>query len=457
MEKFSPQEYRDDLSEQLKDLRSKGDEGREDAKILLDLEQGREEYKDNKEFHHKEIKKFLGEKAERERIEAREKRIAAMIKIVEGLPFDYIPVPVSPNGSSDAVLLKIQGTDMAFLVGNDLEGCGSSYGIKAGGEKIFMLCGCSNCANFNNEFLESLKETATKEKILNIVSRYQNGFLSKDIKFQEVENLRGNWSDAVSAEAYTSLKEKKLFPTTDPSEKFIQEAEVYRQKRNEEEKRKRLEEKERENKDKELFATAQSLDMNSQVDQIDQLIDQMSPDVCSVIASKIYDSVRGLDDIRKEKIKNIGTFRVLTVSKHLGNGSGFHLSTEQYNIEVKEGENNNLVFSYGGKLYRLIGARSGYNDSDLVLVGVLNDIKEPKGTLGRDTGSLELYTDLPFYKTMATPLEYKILVDKKDDERVVDDDEEFLTDIEKMANQEKPMFLGDMKEEVKKKVPDFFF
>jgi hypothetical protein len=172
MEKFKPQEYRDDLSEQLKELRSKGAEGKEDAKLVLDAEQGTKEYKDSEEFHHKEIQRFLGEKAERERVELHEAKVAEMKKIVEGLPFDYIPVPVSPNNSADAVLLKIQGTEVAFLVGNDLKYCGSSYGIKAGGEKMFILCGCHNCGNYNDNFLESLKDTATKEKIKTIISRY---------------------------------------------------------------------------------------------------------------------------------------------------------------------------------------------------------------------------------------------------------------------------------------------
>jgi hypothetical protein len=260
--------------------------------------------------------------------------------------------------------------------------------------------------------------------------------LETNISFVDSETFTA--SRTLSREEYIDLHKNGLLPTRDPSENQIKQVKEDNEARDKRRKEKEIEEQERRKKDKELFTTAQSLDLTTQSDEIDQLIEQMSPDVCSIITGNIFsDTTEKLGEERKETIENISTFNVLSVSKHYNGRSEFHIRIPEGQVKLERNENNDLVFEYNYQNYKLINLRAGYDGSDLVLIGILSK-KESKGRLGRETGSLELYTDLPFYKTIATPLEKRIL-SKKSYKALLIDDTKFIEDLRENVRKTRPV------------------
>ena len=225
MEKQPHQEYRDELAEELKEVRSREGSGREDAKFILDAVQGTKEDKDAEILHHKDTQTFVEEKAMEERQKLPEVR--KMKEIVETLPLDYIPIPVSVDSKINlhAVLLKIQGTEDAFLVSDDLKRRGTEFGIIVGTEKIFIICGCESrsCGKLSKDFEQSLAEIATREKITRIISRHlkDDSDLGADIKFIDAEDLYFKGGDILT-ETRSILKENGLIPTRQESESEIE-------------------------------------------------------------------------------------------------------------------------------------------------------------------------------------------------------------------------------------------
>lgn len=222
------------------------------------------------------------------------------------------------------------------------------------------------------------------------------------------------------------------------------------------EKKREEEEKEIENKNKELLQQASVLDIETEEGKatLNELIAQMSPEICSMIERSIDKRTRdenGFENNTKQKeiLKNIHSFNIVSISTHEGGQSNWHLPSRVSEVNLGENENNDLTFHYDGETYKVYGVRGGYDRNVVVIIAMLEKITDFKGSLW-DADRLELYTDLPFLKTFATPVEHQIFVAKESSEKMedlrypgkrlrrVDDQEDFSKKIFEKANRENP-------------------
>jgi hypothetical protein len=409
--------YRNRLADELKNAHSKDTEGRKFAKCLLDAESALLEYKKAKELHHKEIQKMLEKKAEEKRIKLHKDGVKKMKEIIKELPFEYIPIPETPSSHSDAILLKIKDTEVAYLVGNDLKKCGSDYGIKAGNEKIFILCGCSGCKNFNDKFLESLEKTTLKSNIQEVISRYIGDYSTNNFKFKDAGRIsKTNIPESV----LLNLKEKSLFPTTAPSDSIIKKQEDIRRKEElAREEQRKITEKEEERNMK-LLQKAYFLEnkFNSGDDSVKKELKKIINESSGVIGDLIINSIDKKltqSSPNKDLVEKLlpSSVNVLCVSKHDKEESRFHLQTEVSQVNFQKEAEGNLVFEYTEdfetKKYRVVGMRPGL---DINCVVVISTPEENKNWSSRKDGSLELYTDIPIVKFLSSSIENKILSEK---------------------------------------------
>jgi hypothetical protein len=207
--------YRHSLAQSLNTLRAGGEDGREKAREVLKLVQTLPEYGDAKEFHVAKrdlfIEQRVTERREARRLQYMEqqeawrlKRIEKMKEIVKELPLEYISIPEddeTPHSLKGAVLLKVEGTDSAFLVGDDLQNRGSSYVLtgdmhKDQKEFMYLLCGCGSCSWSSRieeeKFIERVNSIASAHGIENIISRY---WLDKDVKEESYKELRRRFKE----------------------------------------------------------------------------------------------------------------------------------------------------------------------------------------------------------------------------------------------------------------------
>lgn len=416
---FDYQTYRDDLAQRLLRLRSIEDGGRENAKIVLENAKKLPEYSDAMELHGQERKEKINEADQKKKEELNAIKVEQMKKIVEELPFDYISIPVRPNNQAEAVLLRIKKSDYAFLVGNNLEKCGSNYGIRTNGEKIFMLCGCTACNNFNEDFEVSLREVAKENGISQVITRLKD----YDI-YIEVGNFK-LYNETLSPD----LAKDELLPTTMPSDKEIAKME----KKQAEHAAKYTEEKKKymkiEEMNKALLQEASLLGVDEikteeGASRLKKIIGKMSESVIFDIDSAVDERILGSkgEELRpevKDILKKIKDFNILTISKHENlEKSYFHLPTTAEKISLKQDQSGELIFDFdnglrpGRQTYRIASVRPGLDMSDIVLIAIPNESDKYDG---RNGGTLELYTDLPYHKIFDTPIEYEIISQKIDE------------------------------------------
>ncbi|EKD46484.1 MAG: hypothetical protein ACD_67C00220G0003 [uncultured bacterium] len=344
-----------------------------------------------------------------EKNQERSLRIEKMKKMIMRLPFEYLDV----KNSEGAVLLKIKNSDHAILVGNDLSERGSSFGINVADEKIFLLCGCESCEHYGNQggnFEAEILDLAKNNGIAFIIARSRKGGI-----YKEAEEFISSQEPLA-----TLLNEKKLMPTKRPSKKEIAANKILTNKRRKlqeaRSKKREKEEESRKKSDARLLKKALSLQEVSPV--LQELINKMSSRVVYEVANSIYhramtpglwEAENNTDAAMPADTKNIlgeiEDFNVLTISRHLGKESNFHLLSRQRSIKLKEDGEDNLIFSFQNEIYKVASVRTGLYDSCLVIIA----IPENKKYNGRLGGTLEIYTDLPFYKIFATPIEYAIL------------------------------------------------
>ena len=425
MEKQPHQEYRDELAKELKQLRSNSTEGVEDSKLLLDLEGGTPEYKEAKRLHLIDIqekikeddereKREAGEKALREAIEKHETGVEKMLEIIKDLPLEYIKVPVALNkrDGQGTVLLKIKGTDYAYLVSDDLQKCGSDFGIKTGGEKIFIFCGCSNCRNFSTEgFAESVFKTAKENGIDrdHIIARYVNTL--PDAEYFNPEK-------SLPKEAADELVEKDLLPTRSSSENVIKKYKEEQLKREQTRAGEETKEKLEKEKQKRILEECYSLedkivegDPGATV-RLEEIIKNSNEILRQIIIENIEKRIYSGDIKNIEKIpSNINVLCVSEFEPRVPYGVNFHLKSKKEIVDLERVEGGSVVFEYPyagwDQKYRVVGIRSGLNGSALVVQSTPNKNMEYKSR--KETDTLELYTDIPILKLFSTPVEDKIL------------------------------------------------
>lgn len=134
-------------------------------------------------------------------------RVDLMREVVKGLPFEYIHVNFNIKEPSfeksspvkGAVLLKVDGTDIAFMVGDDLKKHGSSYHIEAKGKKISFLCGCGNCSKseaFSKEHVELVDASAKENGVKTIISRNYKREGTEGVTYVELESFMTDFYDS---------------------------------------------------------------------------------------------------------------------------------------------------------------------------------------------------------------------------------------------------------------------
>lgn len=408
-EKFNHQEYRDNLVKDLKDLRAEGPEGKEDAEFLLDGVGGTSEYREAEKIHHKEIQEFLGEKATAEKIKLRQERVEKMKEIVEGLPLKYIAVP----GKKNAVLLKADGTDAAFLVGDALVKRGSSYSMHAGGENIYFICGCGSnaCGHFKEDFVTSLVETAKKENISQIISRQAGISMRDGIKFVDIENVYrekehtspiGDIFRTINEPGMKQAEEIRLKEQEERNKQIDEES-----KKHQEAYKKRIEEEAKILEEASFLEDGVIAGDDEATKKLEEITSKLTPEINWSVEVNIHKRLKNVEEVTSKLPSSVN---VLCISRHNEKESVFHLPTSKKQIEFSNDTEGNFVFEYPDgsqtKKYRVVGARPGLDQKVAVVESTPVEIMEYRG---REDETLELYTDLPFYETFANRVESAIL------------------------------------------------
>lgn len=208
------QVYRDELSHKLQEIRQSDPENPEKAKAkaqgYLESKQETKEYQKAREEHLdniEEVKRIKEDKIERvkrineateneaRRIEMEKetpdkewkKTMTELLKeVVKDLPVEYIDVP-----NSQSVLLKIDGTEAAFLVNKYLQPRGSikdsGIVVDNGSDqifKIFLSCICDECVKSNlkgKKGIALLGDIAKENSIKSIISKNFGNIDVRDI------------------------------------------------------------------------------------------------------------------------------------------------------------------------------------------------------------------------------------------------------------------------------------
>ncbi len=108
------------------------------------------------------------------------KRKLKFLEIIKDLPLEYISIPTSraKNETSsrkpytEAAFLKIPGSGMAFLVGDNLKKFGSNYVLHVENNDIYFACMCEACNLVKHRHLvENINSVASNNDIKYIMTR----------------------------------------------------------------------------------------------------------------------------------------------------------------------------------------------------------------------------------------------------------------------------------------------
>lgn len=147
-------------------------------------------------------------------------RVGLMKEVIKGLPLEYIHVTFDDKGPSfekresarGVVLLKIDGTDMAFLVGDDLKEYGSSYKIEAKGKEIHFHCGCGNCSDygvFGSKHLGAMDASAKENGVKTIISRRYERKETEGVTYVELQGFITDLFDSYRSDKASSTEAPK--------------------------------------------------------------------------------------------------------------------------------------------------------------------------------------------------------------------------------------------------------